>query len=85
MIPIPLPNGATYLPAYDESNASVKGVIVYNPSSNANPITVNGISIAPGGTYAWTVDEPETSLDPTTISINTGGQPVVVNYVVRNA
>ena len=85
LVQIAIPTSATQLPAYTEGNGSVKGIIVYNPSSNSNPITVNGITVPVGGTFTWTVDEPNSTIDPTTISINTSGQTVVVNYVIRNA
>ncbi len=84
LVTIPISATATHLPAYTDSNAAVKGIIVYNPSGNSNPIAINGISVPVGGSFTWTVDEPNTSIDPTTISINTGGQPVTVNYIVRN-
>jgi len=85
LVQISVPVTATQLPAYTEGNGSVKGIIVYNPSSNSNPITVSGVTVPVGGTFTWTVDEPNSTIDPTTITINTSGQSIVVNYIIRNA
>jgi hypothetical protein len=85
LVQIPVSVTATQLPAYTESTGSVKGVIVANPSTNSNPIVVSGITVAPGGSFVWTTDEENTTIDPTTITLVTSGQTVVVNYVIRNA
>ena len=85
LVQIPVSTSATQLPAYTEGSGSVKGVIVANPSTNSSAITVNGVTVAPGASFVWTTDEQNTTIDPTTITLTTSGQTVVVNYVIRNA
>lgn len=78
-IKIPFNTSQNFLPPLLVSG-HVTDVVVQNPAGNSNPITVEGVSVSPGGAWTWSIPGPDFELDPTGITIDVQGQPVVIYY-----